>query len=185
MLQPAYPLKTARLILRPFTKADLNALHSFQSRPDVTRYLYWEPRTRAETAAVLEDKIARSTLTEPGEYLAIAVELIDTGELIGDLTLWWTSREHASGEIGVVFHPQHHGKGYAAEAATELFRLGFDELGLHRIHGRCDSRNVASASLMEGLGMRREAHLRENELVKGEWTDELVYAMLSSEWKRR
>jgi len=33
--------------------------------------------------------------------------------------------------------------------------------------------------------MRREAHLRENELVKGEWTDELVYAMLASEWRRR
>ncbi|GAB3585794.1 GNAT family protein [Amycolatopsis endophytica] len=185
MLEPAYPIKTARLILRPFTQADLGALHSFQSRPDVARYLYWEPRTRQETAAALKDKITRSTLTEPGEYLSIAVELIDTGELIGDLTLSWTSREHASGEFGLVFHPEHHGKGYAAEAATELFRLGFDGLGLHRIHGRCDSRNVPSASLMEGLGMRREAHLRENELVKGEWTDELVYAMLSAEWKRR
>lgn len=185
MLQPAYPMTTARLILRPFRHSDLNALHSFQSRPDVTRYLYWEPRKRRETAAILKDKIARSALTEPGEYLSLAVELIDTGELIGDLTLWWTSREHASGEVGVVFHPQHQGKGYAAEAVAEVLRLGFDELGLHRIHGRCDSRNVASASLMEALGMRREAHLRENELVKGEWTDELVYAMLSSEWKQR
>ncbi|NIH84268.1 GNAT family N-acetyltransferase [Amycolatopsis granulosa] len=185
MLQPAYPLKTARLILRPFAQSDLNALHSFQSHPDVTRYFFGEPRTRAATAAALRDKIARSTLTEPGEYLALAVELIDTGELIGDLTLRWASSEHASGEIGVAVHPRHHGKGYAAEAVGELLRLGFDELGLHRIYGRCDSREVASASLMEALGMRREAHLRENELVKGEWTDELVYAMLSSEWNRR
>jgi RimJ/RimL family protein N-acetyltransferase len=38
---------------------------------------------------------------------------------------------------------------------------------------------------MERLGMREEAHLRENEIVKGEWTDELVYAMLEDEWKAR
>ena len=33
--------------------------------------------------------------------------------------------------------------------------------------------------------MRREAHLVENEFVKGEWSDELVYAMLRSEWEAR
>ncbi|HKS49556.1 MAG TPA: GNAT family protein [Amycolatopsis sp.] len=185
MLLPTYPLKTARLVLRPFKKDDLAALHSFQSSPDVTRYLYWEPRTRAETAKILAEKIENARLTEPGRTLSLAVELVETGDLIGDLTLRCTSAEHRSGEIGVVFHPKHHGRGYAAEAATELLRLGFEDLELHRIFGRCDARNVASASLLEGLGMRREAHLLENELVKGEWTDELVYAMLAAEWRRR
>ena len=52
-----------------------------------------------------------------------------------------------------------------------------------RIIGRCDGRNAASAKAMERLGMRREAHLRENEMVKGEWCDELVYAMLVDEWR--
>ncbi|HET6501837.1 MAG TPA: GNAT family protein [Amycolatopsis sp.] len=185
MLQPPYPVKTARLILRPFARDDLAALHSFQTRPEATQYLYWEPRSRAETAKALSEKIDNATLCEPGGSLSIAVELVETGELIGDLTLRWTSAEHSSGEIGLVFHPQHQGRGYGAEAAAELLRLGFEDLGLHRIFGRCDGRNIASASLMEGLGMRREAHLRENELVKGEWTDELVYAMLASEWRRR
>ena len=31
--------------------------------------------------------------------------------------------------------------------------------------------------------MRREAHLIENEFVKGEWTDELIYAILRREWE--
>jgi RimJ/RimL family protein N-acetyltransferase len=31
--------------------------------------------------------------------------------------------------------------------------------------------------------MRREAHFVENEIVKGEWTDEVVYAMLEDEWR--
>ncbi len=66
-----------------------------------------------------------------------------------------------------------------------MLRLGFDDLGLHRIIGRCDARNTASARLMERLGMRREAHFRENEWFKGEWGDELIYAMLDREWSER
>ena len=61
-------------------------------------------------------------------------------------------------------------------------RLGFEGLGLHRIIGRCDGRNRGSARVMEHNGMRREAHLVENEFVKGEWTDELIYAILRREW---
>ena len=44
-------------------------------------------------------------------------------------------------------------------------------------------RNAASARVLERLGMRREAHFVENEWLKGEWTDELVYAMLDREWR--
>ena len=183
MLRPDYPITTARLRLRPFTNDDLDALNSFQSRSDVTRYLYWGPRSRAESAAALAKRIYSSTLRKEGQTLSVAVELAATGELIGDLNLEYLSSEHRRGEIGFVFHPDHHGKGLAHEAATEILRLGFEDLGLHRIIGRCDGRNTTSAALMERLGMRQEAHLRENELFKGEWADELVYAMLEDEWK--
>jgi RimJ/RimL family protein N-acetyltransferase len=183
MLRPDYPIATARLLLRPFTPDDLDALNSFQSRADVARYLYWSPRSRAESAAALAKRIHSATLTKEGQFLAVAVELASSGRLIGDLNLEWVSSEHRQGEIGFVFHPDHHGKGLAAEAVTELLRLGFEDLGLHRIVGRCDGRNAASIALMERLGMRKEAHLKENEFVKGEWTDELIYAMLEDEWK--
>src|ERR1700712_64129 len=185
MLRPDYPIKTERLILRPFALDDLDALNAFQSRADVARYLYWGPRSRAESAAALSKRVHSATLQKEGQFLAIAVELASSGKLIGDLNLEYLSSEHRSGEVGFIFHPDFHGQGLAAEAATELLRLGFEDLGLHRIIGRCDGRNTASASLMERLGMREEAHLRENEIVKGEWTDELVFGMLEDEWKAR
>jgi RimJ/RimL family protein N-acetyltransferase len=161
---------------------DLDELHSFHSRPDVARYLYWEARTREETRAALEAKTGQAELHEDNGTLSVAVELRETGALIGDLYLFWRSPEHRQGEIGFVFHPGHHGRGFATEAAREILRLGFDDLGLHRIYGRCDARNTSSARVMERLGMRREAHFVENELFKGEWGDELVYAMLRREW---
>ena len=56
-------------------------------------------------------------------------------------------------------------------------------MGFHRIIGRCDARNTGSWQVMERLGMRREAHLVQNEWVKGEWCDELDYALLAEEWR--
>ena len=76
-------------------------------------------------------------------------------------------------------------RGLATEAAVALLRLGFEGLGLHRITGHLDARNIASARVLERAGLAREAHLVENEFVKGEWSDELVYAMLRSEWEVR
>ncbi|KFU79989.1 Protein N-acetyltransferase, RimJ/RimL family [Amycolatopsis lurida] len=183
MLRPDFPIITQRLTLRAFTPADLDELNSFQSRADVARYLYWGPRSRAESAAALAKRVHSSTLSKEGQFLAVAAELTETGQLIGDLNLEYLSSERRQGEIGFVFHPDHHGKGLAAEAAVEVLRLGFEDLGLHRIIGRCDGRNTSSAALMERLGMKKEAHLRQNEIVKGEWCDELVFAMLEDEWK--
>jgi RimJ/RimL family protein N-acetyltransferase len=180
-----YPLETARLRLRPYAKTDYDELYDIQSRPDVTRYLYWGPRDRTEVGESLELKLRASHLDEEGDNLTLAVVLPETGALIGDVQLIWTSRDHRQGEIGYVMHPDHSGRGYATEAAEVMLWIGFERLGLHRIYGRLDWRNAASARVLERLGMRREAHFRENEYVKGEWTDEIVYAILEPEWRAR
>ncbi|WP_432868314.1 GNAT family N-acetyltransferase [Microbispora rosea] len=185
MLMPLYPLKTARLLLRPYTFDDFDAFHDIQSRDDVTRYLRSDNRDREEARQELTKLIGLETLREEGDKLVLAVELPATGTLIGDVGLFWTSREHRQGEIGYIFHPDHSGKGYATEAATEMLRLGFEVLGLHRIAGSIDARNDASARVLQRLGMRREARFVQNEMIKGEWTDEVVYAMLNDEWRAR
>jgi RimJ/RimL family protein N-acetyltransferase len=185
MLRPDYPIATPRLLLRPFRADDLDDLYAIQSREDVNRYLYSSPRTRLEVADVITTRTAMGTLEGEDDSLVLAAELRETGTVIGDVNLAWRSEEHRQGEFGFVFHPDHHGRGYAGEAAVEMLRLGFDHLGLHRIVGRADGRNAASARLMEKLGLRREAYFVQNERVKGEWTDEVVYAMLASEWADR
>src|SRR5215469_5129044 len=151
VFRPDYPVRTPRLVLRPFTPDDLGALHEFHRLPEV-------------------------------KALCLAAELAATGELVGDCTLFWLSRAYQQGEIGFIFHPGFQGRGLATEAAAALLRLGFEGLGLHRIIGRCDGRNRRSARVLERNGMRLEAHLVENEFVKGEWTDELIYGILRREW---
>ncbi len=183
MLRPAYPIATERLHLRPFEPGDLDALVAIHGDPDVVRFLYWDVRDRDELRGVLAEKQERTAIEKEGDGLNLAVVLRATGELVGDVTLFWRSEQHHQGEVGYIFHPGHGGRGYATEATGALLRLGFEELGLHRICGRLDGRNTASARVLERLGMRREAHMVENEFVKGEWTDELVYALLDREWR--
>ena len=185
MFQPEYPVRTLRLLLRPYALADVDALYAYQRLPEVHRYLYTEPRSRSEVEALVAERAGVRALTGAGQALALVADLAQTGELVGDCVLFWHSQEHQQGEVGYVFNPAYQGRGYATEVVGALLRLGFDGLGMHRITGRLDARNVASARVLERAGLRREAHLVENEIVKGEWTDELIYAILRGEWEAR
>ena len=184
MLRPDYPIETERLLLRPYRADDLDAFCAIHAYPDVVRYLYFDSPTREAARIMLEKRTRHVEILREGDKLLLAMEL-PGGAVIGDVFLTWLSEEHKQGEIGFVLHPDHQGKGLAREAAEAMLRLGFEGLGLHRILGRLDARNAASAKLLERLGMRREGHILENEFVRGEWTDELVYGLLAREWAAR
>ena len=186
---PAYeltePISTERLLLRPYTARDFDVLYAMRSDPAVARYLYWEPQTEGEVRESLERKMASTALRSEGDTLALAAEDCSTGVVVADVILHWVSIEHATGEIGYITHPAHGGRGYATEASRPLLRVAFEGVGLHRVIGRVEPRNAGSARVLEKLGMRREAHLVENEWVKGEWQSELVYAILDREWREQ
>jgi RimJ/RimL family protein N-acetyltransferase len=138
--------------------------------------------TREGITERLTGQWARTELTGEGQSLTLGAEVSQTGELAGDIVLFWHSEEHAGGEIGYVFNPSLGGRGYATEAVTMMLRLGFEELGMHRIIARIDERNDPSVRLARRVGMRQEARLVENEFFKGEWSTELDFAILAAEW---
>jgi RimJ/RimL family protein N-acetyltransferase len=182
-VQPEWPIETERLTLRPFAEADFDAFYEIHSNVEVARWLYHDARTEAETREHLARKIAATAWSGEADWLSCAVLVRETGDLVGDIGMNWLSVEHKTGEIGFLFNPRFQGNGYATEAAGALVSWGFDGAGLHRVIGRTEARNVASARVLEKLGMRREGHLVENEWVKGEWQSELVYAILEREWR--
>jgi RimJ/RimL family protein N-acetyltransferase len=170
-------------MLRPWDPSDLDVFLRLRGDPEVVRYLYGYPMTRDEAETRLGAQ--RSAITECGSWMNLAVVLATTDELLGDVGVCWISAVHREVEIGYTFLPEHHGHGYATEAATAVVDLAFSGLGAHRVTGRIDARNSASAAVLSRLGLRHEAHFVENEWVKGEWTDESVYAVLASEWTAR
>ena len=177
-----YPVLSDRLIIRPLGPSDLTRHFELFSNPDVVRYLYEEPMDLEEARAHLSRR-SITDLPVEGSWINFGVEVQGNGVLVGELGLGLISAEHAHCEIGYVFDPAFAGHGYATEGAALMVELAFSVLGVHRVSGRLDARNVSSARVLERLGMRREGHHVENEFVKAEWTDELVYAVLDSEWR--
>jgi RimJ/RimL family protein N-acetyltransferase len=181
-MQLVYPLSTDRLIIRALTPDDVDRHYAMFSDPDVVRYLYFGPFDRLGA----REHLARRSIVElpaEGGWINFGVEVKGEGILIGELAMGFISATHRHYEVGYVLDPAYAGRGYATEGAALIVDLAFTGLGAHRVSGRLDARNTASARVLEKLGMRREGLFIENEYVKGEWTDELVYAILAPEWR--
>ncbi|WP_028934889.1 GNAT family N-acetyltransferase [Pseudonocardia spinosispora] len=177
-----YPLRSARLQLRPIVEADARAVLAYRSLPEVCRWVPFEPMSLDDVLSRIHGSWATRELVGDDDALVLGAHLAATDELVGDVMLRLVSREHRCGELGYVFSPAHAGHGYASEAAHRMLQLAFDELGLHRVIARVAALNTASSRVALRLGMRQEAHLIRSEWFKGSWADELNYAILDDEW---
>jgi RimJ/RimL family protein N-acetyltransferase len=180
---PVLPIELDAITLRPFQSDDYDDFCAYRSLAEPARYVRWSPDDPAKVRRAAFTKRRRATrIAAPGDILAPAIADRATGRIVGELMLRWIDNEHRQGEVGFGLHPDFQGRGIARTAAVEMLRIGFDILGLHRIYGGCDPRNAPSAGLMRRLGMREEATLHEVEYLKGEWVDEQIFALLSTEW---
>ncbi|MEU6527325.1 GNAT family N-acetyltransferase [Streptomyces sp. NPDC046924] len=177
------PITTERLVLRLFASGDVDDRYAYQSLPEVARYLYRPPLTRAGCAEAIAARAGGTAWQADGDVLLLAVCRGDEPGVVGEVVLTLTSARARQAEIGWVFNPQYAGQGYATEAARALASLAFGQLEVHRIFARLDVLNTASVRVCERLGMRREAHLVDNDLDGDRWGSEYVYATLAHEWK--
>lgn len=178
------PLTSRRLVLRRLSDSDAPALAAYRNDPEVARYQTWERCSLAEAKALI-DEYKHQPFGGPGEWLQAAIALRTTNEPIGDIAMKLQRRDPRQAVIGFTVAREHQRHGYAREIISALFDHFFGAMGLHRVSADCDPRNNASWGLMESLGMRREAHHRRNLWLKGEWTDEYIYAILREEWINR
>jgi RimJ/RimL family protein N-acetyltransferase len=175
-------ITTPRLRLDALQAADAEALFGYRGDPDVSRFQGWRPASLAEAAAFIERQ-AGASLDAPGSWFQRAIRLDGERTLIGDLGIHLPAEAEGSIEFGITIAPAHQGRGYACESMRAVFELVFGRLGRHRIHASVDPRNLASMAMLRALGMRQEAHHRESLWLHGEWVDDVVFALLASEWR--
>ena len=164
---------------------DIDVLTAYRNDPDVARLQDWElpyPRERAERLVAAH---ADRDDVLPGEGTQLAVER--DGQLVGDVYVGLD--EHCGvAEVGFTLAAAHQGKGYAVEAVSAVVDDLVDRLGVHRLVGELSPDNLASARLLERLGMTFE-HLAEKSFWwRGAWDDNLFYSMTADErraWRDR
>jgi RimJ/RimL family protein N-acetyltransferase len=172
---------TERLVLRAPRLDDAETMFAYRSDPEVRRYQCWEPQSLEEVRAFITGVSAVEPFA-PGTWRQLAIVLRSTGELIGDCGVHVPQQAPEQAELGLTLAPASHGCGYATEAIRVLLRLAFETLGKHRVFGSIDPRNARSIALMRRTGFRQEAHFVESLRFKGEWADDVVFAMLRREW---
>ncbi len=169
---------TARLRLRPFRSEDLSYLLDYASREYFWRYLPLEPQTPDSVREFLDQRL--KDVWGDGSYHC-AIELADRAHLIGTVRVAVTDSRHHSGDIGYALNEDFSAKGYMTEAVTAILRVGFRELGLHRIWATADVGNIASWAVMERVGMQREGLLRHHKKIRGAWRDSYLYSILAGD----
>lgn len=174
-------ISTEHLALRAFTHEDAEGLLRIYRAPEVNRYLMTSPLDHPGAEQAAARRAERQSLRDEGDVLAVAVDEAHSGELIGDFSLKLLDASLGRAEIGFILSPQYAGRGYATEAGRALLDIGFTDERIQRVIGVCNADNVSSQKLMSRLGMRREAHFVQAEMLKGEIVDTMLYAILRTE----
>ncbi|GAA5197496.1 GNAT family N-acetyltransferase [Rugosimonospora acidiphila] len=176
-------LETDRLILRPFRDDDLDPLAALNADPEVMRYIAdGSTRDREQTSAGLARM--RQDWAERG-YGAFAVEIRDTGEFTGWVTLaipTFLPEVLPSVEIGWRLAREFWGRGIATEGARAVLRFGFVDRELDRIVSIRHVDNQASGRVMEKLGLRFD---RETTVPSFRQQPAVVYALTRDEYLAR
>ena len=168
-------LETERLILRPLSPNDFEAVHSWAGNPANTRCMAWGPNSEDDTREFL------AKVTDGKDF---AVVLKETGQVIGTCGIF-PDDDNDTAMLGWILHSYQWGRGYGTEFCGELIRYGFEVLKMRRLFAYCAAVNFGSARVMEKNGMRREAlHKKAHwARVDKEWIDMEAYALLAEEYK--
>jgi RimJ/RimL family protein N-acetyltransferase len=178
---PTPTLHTARLRLRPFEDTDATDLFALHTNAYVLRY--WDTPPWSEPVHAEQFITACRRMAEDGTGARLAVDRVSDGAFIGWCSLNGWNRDYGSASLGYCFDDAAWGNGFATEAARALLQWAFDTLDLNRVQAETDTRNLASARVLEKLGFVREGTLRENCVVNGEVSDSWVYGLIRREWQ--
>lgn len=175
-------LHATRLTLRPFESEDKDQLFELQSNARVARYWDappWNDRQQADTflATCVE-------MAEAGKGARLVVERTSDREFLGWCVLARWNAVFRSASLGYCFTENTWGQGIATEASQALLMWAFETLPLNRVQAETDTRNIASARVLEKLGFIKEGELRQDCIVNGEISDTWVFGLLRQDWEQ-
>ena len=177
-------LKTQRLNLRPISEKDIENIHKLHSLPETDRFnTLGIPKDLNETKIVVEKWISENNLENNKSY-TFAIELIEGKEFIGLIGINLGKEKYKNAEVWFKFDCAFWNKGFATESLNKILDFGFETLQLHRIEAGCAIENIGSISVLEKVGMFREAYTRKLLPLKSGWSDNYGYAILSTDLRK-
>ena len=169
-------LASDRLSIKKFAKPDIEFNIQHETNPEIMRYIR-DPCPIEETREKTE-KCAKQWTGNEQEWTLMAVRHLKTNDYVGMVCFRYESIENDTVEIGWRLGLEHHGKGYATEAACYFLDFIKSTIKPHKVVAYCVSENTASSNIMTKLGMQQEGCLRQFSKLGGEWFDEAIYGLI-------
>jgi RimJ/RimL family protein N-acetyltransferase len=176
-----FRITTERLFLEDMTVQDLAGLRQLACDRSVMQYVLIWLENDAQVAGYLQHAIDESGRDDRRDYV-LAIRIPGTGAFAGFVMLEIDPDQPGTAEVGCVLLPDYWKSGYASEILRALLAFGFDRLSLHRVYGKCDELNLASAHVMEKCGLKYEGTLREHVWLRDHWRSTRYYGMLAGEY---
>ena len=171
-------ISTLRIQIRPILPEDKEALFAYRSDPLVNKYQGWVPDSLADTKAFIDKN--PKIFNEEGSWFQVVLIKTETGQIVGDVGIHFVGDSQV--ELGCTLKKEAQGLGYAREALTGIAKALFEVYSKHRIYVSIDPDNHKAIRLVEQLGFKKEAHHKKSYFFKGEWVDDVIYAVLREEW---
>ena len=170
-------INTGRLTLRPTHLNDTEAVYVNGLDDEWTQFL---PLPRPYSFAMAESHVADILQRDHARHPTWTIVL--DSEVVGSINLR-IDISNCLAEFGIGISRKQWGRGVATESARGVLASASETLHeLNRIQARAGALNVMSIRMMEKLGMKREAHLRQVSRVRGKFVDHVVYGILRPEW---
>jgi RimJ/RimL family protein N-acetyltransferase len=165
-----------RLNLKKFSISELEYNIEHEMNPTIMQYIR-TPLPLGEVRKKTLQAVAKWSGYE-SDWVLLGLRLNHSNEYIGMLCFRYESIENDTVEIGWRLGLEHHGKGYATEAAQCFLTFLKNKIKPHKVVAYCLAKNIASAKIMHKLGMQQEACLRQAFKINNQWHDELVYGLI-------
>lgn len=185
ILAPLGNTETARLILRRFESADIDALSVVFAKPEVWQFPYGRAFSRAETDAFLKIQMREWEECGFGCWLAIEKATQRVIGYVGISVPHFLPEILPAVEVGWRFDPDIWGRGYATEGAAAALDEAFNTLGLDAVCSAPQSINPPSSRVCDRLGMRLERVVKAAATPRREAVDVNLYWITKDEWLRR
>jgi len=175
-----YPIvETERLVLRPVTLDDAEAMFQYASDRENTRYTFPTNQSLEET----KNNIAQFYLANPlGRW---GIELKSSGQFIGTIDLHKIDTVLKKAAIGYIINKKYWKQGLTTEATRAVIELAFEKIGMNKLTALHDKDNPASGKVMEKSGMRfshEEPYARMDKKEPGRIVTRVHYALTKEDY---
>ncbi len=178
-------LQSDRLIMNELSLSFLEDIHQLHLLPQTDRFnTLGIPGTLEATQLLLSSWIEQQKAIVRMSYI-FCIELKETNQFVGLIALNLGKPHYKIAEVWYKIHPVFWKQGYATESLNNILKLGFKNLGLHRIEAGCAVENIASLKVLEKAGMKREGRKRKILPIRGAWADNYFYAILETDWQEK